>query len=113
MAAVVSVGPTLPSVSSLTHCFQLLGDMSTWRSELKKITIAHTPAAYDLTPPGTVLQERTRWVEDAASNLLERSMFLRNGLDENVGVYFCVRHHTNTHRREKRTILLTRPSNMR
>lgn len=70
--------------------FQLLGDMSTWRSELKKIAITHAPIAFSLTPPDAIaIPARAAWVENAASRLLENSVFLRNGIDDNVCILFA------------------------
>jgi hypothetical protein len=63
--------------------------MSTWRSELKKIAVAHAPVAFNLVPPDAIAaQARGAWIENAASNLLQQSMFLRNGVDQNVSIVF-------------------------
>lgn len=68
---------------------QLLGDMSTWRSELKKVAIAHAPVAFNLLPPDAIaVPARAAWVENAASQLLQQSVFLRNGVDQNVSIFF-------------------------
>ncbi|KAG1895578.1 uncharacterized protein F5891DRAFT_1194100 [Suillus fuscotomentosus] len=59
----------------------LFEDLSTWRSDLKKITISITPSMYDLVPPSHVPpQERAMWVEEHAAKLLELSFFLRNAV---------------------------------
>lgn len=63
--------------------------MSTWCSELKKIAIAHAPVAFNLIPPAaTIVQVHAAWVENAASKLLKESMFLRNGIDQNISIFF-------------------------
>ncbi|KAG1883537.1 uncharacterized protein F5891DRAFT_990702 [Suillus fuscotomentosus] len=60
----------------------LYDDLSTWRSELKKTAIGLAPLAYSLVPPASVpAQERATWVQNAASQLLSESEFLRFGLD--------------------------------
>ncbi|KAG2094409.1 uncharacterized protein F5147DRAFT_779012 [Suillus discolor] len=61
----------------------LYDDLATWCSDLKKIAIAITPSAYNLVPPATIpVQERTAWVENATTDLLDDSMFLCDGVDE-------------------------------
>ncbi|KAG1893127.1 uncharacterized protein F5891DRAFT_1196859 [Suillus fuscotomentosus] len=61
----------------------LYDDLATWHSDLKKIAIAITPSAYNLVPPATIpIQERTAWVENAATDLLDDLMFLCDGVDE-------------------------------
>ncbi|KAG1875911.1 hypothetical protein C8R48DRAFT_669165 [Suillus tomentosus] len=61
----------------------LYDDLATWCSDLKKITIAIAPSAYDLVPPATIpVQGRATWIEEAATDLLENYMFLCNGVDE-------------------------------
>ena len=60
-----------------------------WCSELKKVTIALAPAAFNLIPPhSTPSQEWVAWVENTTSNLLDQSVFLRNGFDDNVCPFF-------------------------
>lgn len=62
----------------------LYDDLSTWRYELKKTAVALAPVIYPLVPPSNIpFQERTAWVESAATELLRISEFLRDGLDEN------------------------------
>ena len=64
---------------------QLLGDMSTWRSELKTTAFAVVPIAYNLIPPQDIApREKAQWVQDSAARLLKDSLFLRDGLDELV-----------------------------
>ncbi|KAG9311837.1 hypothetical protein JVU11DRAFT_8086 [Chiua virens] len=61
----------------------LLGDMSTWRSELKTTAYAIAPVTYKLIPPQDIAaQEKTQWVQNTASRLLTDSLFLRDGVDE-------------------------------
>jgi hypothetical protein len=57
--------------------------LSTWRSDLKKIATSLVPSLYDIIPPSSVpAQERAAWVEEAATDLLKDSTFLRYGVDE-------------------------------
>ncbi|KAG1867087.1 hypothetical protein C8R48DRAFT_671962 [Suillus tomentosus] len=61
----------------------LYKDLSTWRSDLKKIAISIVPSMYNLIPSAEVPpQAHTAWVEDTATELLDESLFLRNGVDE-------------------------------
>ncbi|KAG0703854.1 hypothetical protein DFH29DRAFT_998102 [Suillus ampliporus] len=61
----------------------LYDDLATWRSDLKKIAIAITPSVYSLVPPATIpIQERAGWVQNAATDWLDDSLFLRDGVDE-------------------------------
>ncbi|KAG1850334.1 hypothetical protein F4604DRAFT_1934531 [Suillus subluteus] len=61
----------------------LYDDLATWRSDLKKIIISVTPAAYNLFPPADIpTQECAAWVEAAAAELLDNGRCLRHGLDE-------------------------------
>jgi len=72
-------------VGSFAHLAQLLADISTWRSELKSIALSITPTMYNLNPSHTLaLRERLQWIEAKAIKLLDESLFLRNGFDENV-----------------------------
>ncbi|KIN99145.1 hypothetical protein M404DRAFT_155717, partial [Pisolithus tinctorius Marx 270] len=62
----------------------LLGDISTWRSELKSVTLATTPSVFNLIPPSDVAPRvHVQWIETAAAKLLDNSLFLRDGFDEN------------------------------
>ena len=78
-------------VGGFTHLVQLLADISTWRSELKSIALSIAPTAYSLVPSQTLAPgERSQWVEAEAAKLLDESLFLRNGFDENVSAnIFC------------------------
>ncbi|KIK40661.1 hypothetical protein CY34DRAFT_86884, partial [Suillus luteus UH-Slu-Lm8-n1] len=61
----------------------LYDDLSTWRSDLKKIVVAITPSVYSIIPPAELsTKERASWVEEAATELLDRSKYLRDGKDE-------------------------------
>ncbi|KAG2127096.1 hypothetical protein DEU56DRAFT_958832 [Suillus clintonianus] len=61
----------------------LYEDLSTWRSDLKKIVINIVPSMYNLIPPPHIPpQQRAAWVTAAAGELLEDAKFLRNGLDD-------------------------------
>ncbi|KAG1789204.1 uncharacterized protein HD556DRAFT_1447264 [Suillus plorans] len=61
----------------------LYDDLSTWRSDLKKIVVAITPSVYSLIPPTDLsTQECANWVEAAAANLLDKSKYLHDGKDE-------------------------------
>ncbi|KAG1890594.1 uncharacterized protein F5891DRAFT_1212751 [Suillus fuscotomentosus] len=61
----------------------LYDDLSTWRSDLKKIVVAITPSVYALIPPTDLsTQERANWVKAAAADLLDKSKYLRDGKDE-------------------------------
>ncbi|KAG2134542.1 hypothetical protein DEU56DRAFT_756968 [Suillus clintonianus] len=60
----------------------LFEDLSTWRSDLKKIAISIAPSMYDIIPPSHIPpQERASWVQERAATLLKKSLFLRNGVD--------------------------------
>lgn len=62
----------------------LYNDLTTWRSDLKKTAITLAPTVYTLVPPSNIpFQERTAWVESAATELLKISEFLRDGFDSN------------------------------
>lgn len=70
-------------ISTNIISFKLYEDLSTWRSDLKKIATSLVPSLYDIIPPSSVpAQERAAWVEEAATELLEESAFLRYGVDE-------------------------------
>ncbi|KAG2157191.1 hypothetical protein DEU56DRAFT_905855 [Suillus clintonianus] len=61
----------------------LYDDSATWCSDLKKITIAITPSVYSLVPPATIpVQERAAWVQNAAMDWLDDSLFLHDGVDK-------------------------------
>ncbi|KAF8425392.1 hypothetical protein L210DRAFT_3653179 [Boletus edulis BED1] len=61
----------------------LLGDMSTWRSELKTVAFAVCPVAYNLIPPQEIPpREKVQWVQNSAAQLLADSFFLRGGFDQ-------------------------------
>ena len=58
--------------------------MSTWRSKLKKAAMSSS-SMYQLEPaPGAECHNRIAFAQNAAAVLLNQSMFLRDGLDENV-----------------------------
>ncbi|KAG2115110.1 uncharacterized protein F5147DRAFT_769572 [Suillus discolor] len=60
-----------------------LVNLSTWRSDLKKIAISIMPSMYNLIPSAEVPpQAHTAWVENAAAELLDKSLFLCNSVDE-------------------------------
>jgi len=64
---------------------QLYEDLSTWCSELKKTAVSSTPLFYRLEPPpGVECHDRVAFIQEAAATLLNQSMFLRDGVDENV-----------------------------
>ncbi|KAG1817266.1 uncharacterized protein BJ212DRAFT_1480496 [Suillus subaureus] len=61
----------------------LYEDLSTWHSNLKKIAISIMPSMYNLIPPAEVPpQACTAWVENAASELLDKSFFLHDSVDD-------------------------------
>ncbi|KAG1848103.1 hypothetical protein F4604DRAFT_1687831 [Suillus subluteus] len=61
----------------------LYEDLSTWRSDLKKIVTSIMPSLYDLILPSDIPpQECAAWVEEAVTTLLEDSTFLCYGVDE-------------------------------
>ncbi|KAG2149236.1 hypothetical protein DEU56DRAFT_908935 [Suillus clintonianus] len=61
----------------------LYDDLATWCSDIKKIAIAITPSVYSLVPPATIpVQEHTAWVQNAAIDWLDDSLFLHDGVDE-------------------------------
>ncbi|KAG2337205.1 hypothetical protein BDR05DRAFT_952787 [Suillus weaverae] len=61
----------------------LYKDLSTWCSDLKKIAISIALSMYNLIPSAEVLpQARTAWIENAAMELLDKSLFLCDGVDE-------------------------------
>ena len=65
--------------------FQLYEDLSTWRSELKKTAISSTRLFYRLEPaPGIECPDRVAFVQNVATTLPNQSLFLRDGVDENV-----------------------------
>ena len=71
--------------------FQLYEDMSTWRSELKKTATSVVPSLYKLEPaPGVKCPDRVAFIQDAATTLLQQSLFLRDGVDENVSYFLSV-----------------------
>ncbi|KAN0078261.1 hypothetical protein V8E55_010318 [Tylopilus felleus] len=65
----------------------LLADITTWRSELKTIAVNVAPSAYSLMAPSD-LTDRLQWVKSKAVSLLDQSLFLQDGLDENAIVKF-------------------------
>ncbi|KAG1730974.1 uncharacterized protein EDB91DRAFT_1252409 [Suillus paluster] len=61
----------------------LYEDLSTWHSDLKKIAISTAPSMYNLIPSADVLpQACTAWVANAATELLDDSVFLCDSVDE-------------------------------
>ncbi|KAI6010462.1 hypothetical protein EDC04DRAFT_2610200 [Pisolithus marmoratus] len=65
----------------------LYEDMSTWHSKLKKAAISSAPLLYQLEPvPGVECLDHVMFAQDATIALLHQSMFLRNGVDENIMV---------------------------
>jgi hypothetical protein len=70
-----------------SHSPQLYEDLSTWRSEIKKTAVIAAPRFYNLTPaPGTPCPDPNSFSQDAATELLRDSMFLRDGRDDNVSL---------------------------
>ena len=70
--------------------FQLYEDLSTWRSELKKAAISSTRLFYMLEPaPGIECPDRVAFVQNVATTLLTQSLFLRDGVDENMSSSLC------------------------
>ncbi|KAG1882344.1 hypothetical protein F4604DRAFT_1921484 [Suillus subluteus] len=66
------------------NCCMRIYQHSTWRSDLKKIVASIVPSMYNLIPPSHVPpQQRAAWVEEAAMKLLEDTIFLCNGVDDN------------------------------
>lgn len=64
---------------------QLLGDMSTWCSDLKTIAFTVCPVAYNLIHPQEIPpQGRAQWVQNSTAKLLIDSLFLQDGFDEQV-----------------------------
>ncbi|KAI6146870.1 hypothetical protein BKA82DRAFT_155420, partial [Pisolithus tinctorius] len=62
----------------------LLGDISTWRSELKLVMLATTPSVFNLIPPSDVAPWFcVQWIETAAAKLLDNSLFLRDSFNKN------------------------------
>lgn len=69
---------------------QLYEDMSTWRSEMKKVATVAAPLLYELTPaPRVECPDPISFTKNAAADLLREFKFLRNGRDENVSVLLC------------------------
>ena len=59
--------------------------MSTWRSEMKKVAVISTSLFYGLDPgTGVECSDRVAFAQNAATELLQQSLFLRDGTDENV-----------------------------
>ncbi|KAI6000141.1 hypothetical protein F5J12DRAFT_784455 [Pisolithus orientalis] len=55
----------------------LLGDISTWHSELKSVTLATMPSVFNLIHPSDVApQICVQWIETAAAKLLDNLLFL-------------------------------------
>ncbi|KAI5996834.1 hypothetical protein F5J12DRAFT_785261 [Pisolithus orientalis] len=64
--------------------YLLLGDISTWHSELKSVTLATTPSTFNLIPPSDVAPwVHVQWIETAAAKLLDNSLFLQDSFNEN------------------------------
>jgi len=64
---------------------QLYEDLSTWCSELKKTAVSSTALFYRLEPPlGVECHDCVAFIQEATATLLNQSMFLRDGVDENV-----------------------------
>ncbi|KAI6002335.1 hypothetical protein F5J12DRAFT_784054 [Pisolithus orientalis] len=62
----------------------LLGDISTWHSELKSVTLATMPSTFNLIPPSDVAPwVCVQWIETTATKLLDNSLFLQDSFDEN------------------------------
>ncbi|KIM52860.1 hypothetical protein SCLCIDRAFT_81925, partial [Scleroderma citrinum Foug A] len=60
-----------------------LDDMSTWQGELKKMALYISCSFYNLQSYSSGENNPTTYVERTATALLKRSMFLRDGFDEN------------------------------
>ena len=61
--------------------------MSTWRLEIKKVAVVSTALLYKLEPGTDVgCTDRVAFAQNAATELLQQSMFLRDGTDENVSL---------------------------
>ena len=88
-------------------CVQLYEDLSTWRSEMKKMAISVASTLYKLEPPTLESAQHVAYVQDTAASLLEHSMFLRDGLDENVRTYALSLYYFSQKHRAKHGILLT------
>ena len=60
--------------------------MSTWRSEMKKTAIGIASMMYKLEPLELNIEpaQCVAHIQDTAATLVQQSMFLRDGLDENV-----------------------------
>ncbi|KAI6139397.1 hypothetical protein BKA82DRAFT_141250 [Pisolithus tinctorius] len=57
--------------------YLLLGDISTWHSELKSVMLTTMPSVFNLIPPSDVApQVCVQWIETAAAKLLDNSLFL-------------------------------------
>ncbi|KAG1879923.1 hypothetical protein F4604DRAFT_1997796 [Suillus subluteus] len=66
----------------------LYDDLTTWRSELKKVVISLVLRMLDLVPPAEVpAHEHSTWVQNEALELRIDSLFLQNGYDSNVFVF--------------------------
>ncbi|KAI6006655.1 hypothetical protein F5J12DRAFT_782901 [Pisolithus orientalis] len=62
----------------------LLGDISTWCSELKSVTLATTPSAFNLIPPSDVAPwVHVQWIETAAAKLLDNLLLLQDSFNKN------------------------------
>ncbi|KAG0700643.1 hypothetical protein DFH29DRAFT_1070019 [Suillus ampliporus] len=61
----------------------LFEDLSTWRSDLKKLAVTIAPSMYNLIPPPEVTApDCAAWVQNTATVLLEDSLFLHNGMND-------------------------------
>ena len=72
----------LPRTNYTFHV-KLLDDMSTWRGELKKMATNIARSFYNLQSCPSK-DDPVAYVERAAAELVKKSMFLRDGFDENV-----------------------------
>ena len=89
-------------------CVQLYEDLSTWRSKMKKKTaISVASTLYKLEPSTLKSTQHVAYVQDTTASLLEHSMFLRDGLNENVKTYALSLYYFSQKHRAKHRILLT------